>query len=88
MVTRSGPKSGRSWRDERAPAPPPPVASVTSPSLADAPGAYVPPILPASPAGPPAPARAWAGHPAGSEAAVASRRSRIVAGARSSTRRA
>jgi hypothetical protein len=36
---------------------------VTSPSLADAPGAYVPPVVPATPAGPPAPARAWAGHP-------------------------
>jgi hypothetical protein len=44
------------------------VAFVTSPSLANAPGAYVPP-LPAAPAGPPAPARAWAGHPAGEEAA-------------------
>ena len=33
-------------------------------SLPVAPGAYVPPILSAEPAGPPAPARAWAGHPA------------------------
>ena len=32
-------------------------------SYADAPGAYVPPVIPAIPAGPPAPARAWAGHP-------------------------
>jgi hypothetical protein len=32
-------------------------------SFADAPGAYVPPVIPAIPAGPPAPARAWAGHP-------------------------
>jgi hypothetical protein len=32
-------------------------------SFADAPGAYVPPVIPVIPAGPPAPARAWAGHP-------------------------
>jgi hypothetical protein len=38
--------------------------------LPNAPGAYVPP-LPIEAAGPPAPARAWAGHPAGSEAASA-----------------
>ncbi len=31
--------------------------------VADAPGAYVPPVIPAIPAGLPAPARAWAGHP-------------------------
>ena len=62
------PEERPQWREERAPTPPPPVASVTSPSLANAPGAYVPPILPATPAGPPAPARAWAGHPAGDAA--------------------
>jgi len=56
------------WRDERAPVPAVVAASVTSPSLANAPGAYVPPVLPAAPAGPPAPARAWAGHPDGTAA--------------------
>jgi hypothetical protein len=40
-------------------------------SFADAPGAYVPPVIPAIPAGPPAPARAWAGHPAADDAAAA-----------------
>ena len=40
-------------------------------SFADAPGAYVPPpVIPAIPAGPPAPARAWAGHPGTDEAAA------------------
>ena len=43
-------------------------ASVTSPSLGNAPGAYVPPVLPVEPAGPPAPARAWAGHAVDTEA--------------------
>jgi hypothetical protein len=66
----SWPEERPQWRDERALAPPPAAAAVTSPSLANAPGAYVPPILPATPAGPPAPARAWAGHPAGNEAAA------------------
>lgn len=56
------PVAATHWREDRAPAPAPAVALVTSPSLANAPGAYVPP-LPATPAGPPAPARAWAGHP-------------------------
>jgi hypothetical protein len=41
---------------------PPPAAPVPAySSIATAPGAYVPPI-PTIPAGPPAPARAWAGH--------------------------
>jgi hypothetical protein len=45
------------------PGPPAPAAysSVATP-IANAPGAYVPPVVPAMPAGPPAPARAWAGH--------------------------
>jgi hypothetical protein len=64
------PEARPQWRNERAPTPLPPVASVTSPSLANAPGAYVRPVLPATPVGPPAPARAWAGHPAGNEAAA------------------
>src|SRR5688572_481239 len=46
---------------------PRPVAPFTP--LPDAPGAYVPPILAAEPAGPPAPARAWAGHPPADAAA-------------------
>jgi hypothetical protein len=58
------------WREDRQPVDPAAVASVTSPSLANAPGAYVPPMLPATPAGPPAPARAWAGHAAGDEPAA------------------
>ncbi|HUP54914.1 MAG TPA: hypothetical protein VM408_05360 [Methylomirabilota bacterium] len=57
------------WREEVAPAVGAPAPLVTSPSLANAPGAYVPP-LPATPAGPPAPARAWAGHPVGDDAAT------------------
>ncbi len=57
------------WREERASAPVAATTSVTSPVLANAPGAYVPP-LPATPAGPPAPARAWAGHAAADDAAV------------------
>lgn len=44
-------------------------AAFHRPSFADAPGAYVPPVIPAIPAGPPAPARAWAGHPGTDEAA-------------------
>jgi hypothetical protein len=56
--------------DQAMPGPSPegvrPVAPVRS--IPDAPGAYVPPILSAEPAGPPAPARAWAGHPATDEA--------------------
>ena len=55
------PVTATHWREDPAPTPAPAVAMVTSPSLANAPGAYVPP-LPATPAGPPAPARAWAGH--------------------------
>jgi len=68
------PEAPPAWRDERQPMPavsPSAAASavsVTSPSLANAPGAYVPPVLPVEPAGPPAPARAWAGHPVGTEA--------------------
>lgn len=41
----------------------PSATAVSSPYVADAPGAYVPPVVPATPAGPPALARAWAGHP-------------------------
>jgi hypothetical protein len=42
-----------------SPPPAPPVPAYSS--IATAPGAYVPPV-PTLPAGPPAPARAWAGH--------------------------
>jgi hypothetical protein len=59
------------WREERPSEPVAALASVSSPSLANAPGAYIPPMLPAVPAGPPAPARAWAGHPAGGDAPAA-----------------
>lgn len=70
------PEPQPAWRDERQPTPPVSAslgASVTSPSLANAPGAYVPPVLPAlpvEPAGPPAPARAWAGHPVDTDASA------------------
>jgi hypothetical protein len=48
------------WPESR---PPTPSAGPVAPLYgADAPGAYVPPVLPATPAGPPALARAWAGH--------------------------
>jgi hypothetical protein len=48
------------WPESR---PETPAASRTAPSFAtDAPGAYVPPVVPATPAGPPALARSWAGH--------------------------
>ncbi len=68
------PEDQPAWRDERQTPPAAsvsPAASVTSPSLANAPGAYVPPVLPIEPAGPPAPARAWAGHPVRTEAPAA-----------------
>ena len=57
--------------DQAMPGPLPEGARPVVPvrSIPDAPGAYVPPILSAEPAGPPAPARAWAGHPVGDEAA-------------------
>jgi len=54
------------WPESR-PATPSAVA-VASSYAADAPGAYVPPVAPATPAGPPALARAWAGHAIADEA--------------------
>lgn len=52
--------------DQAPPVPTPKVArpSAPLPFVPDAPGAYVPPIVHAEPAGPPAPARSWAGQPA------------------------
>jgi hypothetical protein len=51
------------WPANLTPARSPAVAgpAVPIPSVHGAPGAYVPPIVPPEPAGPPAPARAWAG---------------------------
>ena len=46
------------------PAPAPARPPAPMPFVPDAPGAYVPPIMHAEPAGPPAPARAWAGQTA------------------------
>ena len=63
-TTPDWPEAQTQWREARQTPMPAPVM-VTSPSLANAPGAYVPPMLPGMPAGPPAPARAWAGQPAG-----------------------
>ena len=45
------------------------AGTVAPPYAADAPGAYVPPVVLATPAGPPALARAWAGHAIPDEAA-------------------
>lgn len=63
-TTPDWPEAQTQWRQDRLTPAPAPAIVVTSPSLANAPGAYVPPMLPATPAGPPAPARAWAGQPA------------------------
>lgn len=66
------------WPESR-PATPSAVA-VASPYAAEAPGAYVPPVVAATPAGPPALARAWAGHAIADEATASA-----DTGARAST---
>jgi hypothetical protein len=59
-------------------APPLAASSATASAVRDAPGAYVPP-LPATPAGPPAPARAWAGQPTADPATSEAREPRTAA---------
>lgn len=54
------------WPESR---PETPAASRATSFATDAPGAYVPPVVPATPAGPPALARSWAGHAATEETA-------------------
>jgi hypothetical protein len=60
VLTPVAPQAGASARV-------PPMAAFSPSAMAAAPGAYVPPVIPAVLAGPPAPARAWAGHPATDE---------------------
>ncbi len=67
------------------PVSPPPGAIATPPvapaPVATAPGAYVPPVVGIDPAGPPAPARAWAGHAADTPTSDAAGRASAAAGA-------
>lgn len=63
-----------------------PPAAVAAPPLAaaavaTAPGAYVPPVVGIDPAGPPAPARAWAGHAVDEPSSDAGARASAAAGA-------
>lgn len=71
-----------SWPANPSPAPSPAVArpAVPIPSVPGAPGAYVPPIVSAEPAGPPAPARAWAGQSAADSATSKADAPRATAG--------
>ena len=71
-----------SWPTDATPAPSPAVArpAVPIPSVQAAPGAYVPPIVPLEAAGPPAPARAWAGQAAADPAVSKSDAPRTSAG--------